>query len=94
MFAHAGLNFEIEDIFEDEAAMLWIRGFEEIQPKLGTKLLIYGHTPKPLANILTQKGNCINLDGGCVFAGKSEGMGYLVALVLETKEFIYVQNCE
>jgi serine/threonine protein phosphatase 1 len=93
IFVHAGLNFTNENIFEDKEAMLWIRGFNNQQPKLNNKILVHGHTPKPLAEILKQSGNCINIDGGCVYKNKV-GYGNLVALILDTMEYVYVPYCE
>jgi serine/threonine protein phosphatase 1 len=94
IFVHAGLNFNNADLLQDTEAMLWIRGFADHQPSLQNKLMIHGHTPKPLDYILAQKGNCINLDGGCVYAGEEKGYGYLVAFICETREFVWVENCE
>jgi serine/threonine protein phosphatase 1 len=95
IFVHAGLNFNNDNIFEDKEAMLWIRGFEAQQEKLGNKIMVHGHTPKPLQNILNQQGNCINIDGGCVFIEeKQTGLGNLVAIILETMEYVWVENQE
>jgi serine/threonine protein phosphatase 1 len=95
IFVHAGLNFANENIFEDKEAMLWIRRFADNQPKLGNKIMIHGHTPKPLQEILNQKGNCINIDGGCVYIKeKQTGLGNLVAIILETMEYVWVENQE
>lgn len=93
IFVHAGLNFDFENIFEDEEAMLWIRDFSPVQPALGNRLLIHGHTPKSLKHILNQKGNCINIDGGCVYLNRKH-LGNLVAIDLNEKKFISVSNCE
>ncbi len=93
IFVHAGLNFDKKDIFEDKDAILWIRDFDPIQPVLGDKLLIHGHTPKPLDYILNQKGNCINIDGGCVFKDNSN-LGKMVAFDLIEKIFFIENNCE
>jgi serine/threonine protein phosphatase 1 len=94
IFVHAGLNFDKENIFEDEDAMLWARDFSNVQPKLGNKKLVHGHTPLGLKHILVQTGNCINIDGGCVFAGQAQGMGHLVAYVCETGEYVTVSNID
>lgn len=91
ILVHAGLNFKNEDIFEDQDFILWGRGFKPHQPKLGNKLLLHGHTPKPLEYILNQKGNIYNLDGGCVFLNKRKGLGSLVALILDDMEFVYLK---
>ena len=91
IFVHAGLNFERENIFEDTEAMLWIRGFQSTQPALKNQLLVHGHTPKPLNYILRQKGNCINIDGGCVYTGQNV-YGNLVAVSLPERKFIVEPN--
>jgi len=93
IFTHAGLNFENENIFEDKDAMLWIRYFERYQPALGNKLLIHGHTPEPLDHILNQTGNCINIDGGCVYAHKRH-FGNLVVFDANERKLITMHNCE
>lgn len=93
IFVHAGLNFEIENIFEDSDAMLWVRDFSTVQPALGNKLLIHGHTPETLKYILNQKGNCINIDGGCVYIHRKH-FGNLVAIDLNERKFISLSNCE
>ena len=93
IFVHAGLNFDNENILEDKDAMLWIRYFDRYQPSLGNQLLIHGHTPEPLNYILNQTGNCINIDGGCVYAHK-QNLGNLVAIEMEKRRFIFMKNCE
>jgi serine/threonine protein phosphatase 1 len=95
LFVHAGFNFDKDDLFEDEEAMLWIRGFEPNQPKLGNKIVIHGHTPMPLNDILNQTGNVINIDAGCVFKSKNNmNYGHLVALHVEDMQYYSVPNCE
>lgn len=91
VFVHAGLNFTHKDIFEDKEAMLWIRNFAPDQPALKNKILVHGHTPQPLSYMLSQAGNCINVDGGCVYSGR-KNYGNLVAISLPGKEFIVVPN--
>jgi serine/threonine protein phosphatase 1 len=91
IFVHAGLNFNQPDIFSDTHAMLWARNFTSDQPSLGTRIMVYGHTPKPLNDILTQSGNCLNIDGGCVY-DDYPGLGYLVALDVHAKKFYYRRN--
>ena len=93
IFAHAGLNFKNENLFEDREAMLWERNFYPQQPALKERLLIHGHTPIPLAFIFQQKGNCINIDGGCVYRNRPN-FGNLVAISLPGKEFFIEENCE
>lgn len=91
IFVHAGLNFRNKDIFEDREAMLWIRDYLDVEPSLGNKILIHGHTPESLDFIKNQKGNCLNIDGGCVYTERP-GLGNLVAIVLPQKEYFMVSN--
>ena len=93
IFVHAGLNFNRKDILEDKEAMLWTRGFESFQPVLKDRILIHGHTPIPLNDILNQNGNCINIDGGCVYTHLKR-LGNLIALDLKTKQFVAEKNCD
>lgn len=91
ILTHAGLNFENEDLFADQDFMLWGRGVKSNQAKLGNKILLHGHTPKPLDYILKLKGNVYNLDGGCVFKKGKKALGYLVALLLDEMRFVYTK---
>lgn len=93
IYVHAGLNFNNENIFEDKEAMLWIRNIEAFEPVLGNRMLIHGHTPGALNFILNQRGNCINIDGGCVYT-HLKGMGNLVAYDPEKRSFVIESNCE
>lgn len=93
IFAHAGLNFKNENLFEDKESMLWERNFYPQQPALKNRLLIHGHTPIPLTFILQQKGNCINIDGGCVYRNRPN-FGNLVAINLPGMEYLTEENCE
>ena len=93
IIVHAGLNFTQKDLLADKEAMLWIRGFGSVQPALKELILIHGHTPKPLNYILNQKGNCLNIDGGCVYT-KNKNLGKLVAYDLNERKYIIQDNCE
>lgn len=93
IFVHAGLNFENENIFEDREAMLWERDFNPFQPSLENKLLIHGHTPESLKYLINQEGNCLNIDGGCVYK-KHKHLGNLVALDVNERKYISISNCE
>ncbi|MBS1729798.1 MAG: serine/threonine protein phosphatase [Bacteroidetes bacterium] len=93
IFVHAGLNFTNENLFEDQDAMLWVRNYHDYQPALKNKILVHGHTPLPLRFIKNQRGNCINIDGGCVFTNWPT-LGNLVAVILPDREYIFVPNVE
>lgn len=90
ILVHAGLNFTEDDIFSDARAMLWIRQFEVDTIKTGGRILVHGHTLKPLDHILSQKNTpAVNLDAGCVYK-EIPGFGALVALELHTHRFFFV----
>lgn len=93
IFVHAGLNFSKSNLFEDKDAMLWLRDFPSNQPVLDSQILIHGHTPKSLDIILSQHGNCFNIDGGCVFKQHSH-LGKLVALNLGENKYIVINNID
>ncbi|HEV2833010.1 MAG TPA: metallophosphoesterase family protein [Hanamia sp.] len=91
IFVHAGLNFSKNNIFEDKEAMLWVRDFSRYQPVLQNRILIHGHTPISLKKIKSQTGNCINIDGGCVYK-ENRSLGNMVAIGLPGREIIAVAN--
>lgn len=93
IIVHAGLNFNQKDFLADKEAMLWARYFDPVQPALKDQVLIHGHTPRSLDYILNQKGNCLNIDGGCVYT-KIKNLGKLVAYDLNEKKYIVQDNCE
>jgi serine/threonine protein phosphatase 1 len=94
IFVHAGLNFAPDDPFEDKSSMLWIRNFAIDKHKLGERIIIHGHTPLPLQEIVNpQRQNIYNIDGGCVYKDRAL-LGYLVAINLTAEEWIAVKNCE
>lgn len=94
IFVHAGLNFGPEDILEDRDAMLWIRNFTVDKRKLGERIIIHGHTPKDLDEILhPERKDVINLDAGCVYKNRPD-QGYLVAIDLGAMKRVALKNCE
>ncbi len=94
IFVHAGLNFNRSDIFEDKEAMLWIRSMNVNLQKLAGRILIHGHHPKPVSEIMKQEiAGEINIDGGCVYK-HSETLGSLVALNLTEGKYSVERNCE
>ena len=94
IFVHAGLNFGPEDLFEDRDAMLWMRNIAIDKKKLGDRIIIHGHTPRPLEEIVNpERDDVYNLDAGCVYKDRP-GHGYLVALNLTEREWLAVKNCE
>jgi len=94
IFVHAGLNFGRVDPFEDKDSMMWIRNFTVDKQKIGDRIIIHGHTPTALDEILNPpRDNVFNIDGGCVYRDRL-GQGHLIALSLNDLEWFVVQNCE
>ncbi|HLF64817.1 MAG TPA: metallophosphoesterase, partial [Saprospiraceae bacterium] len=94
IFVHAGLDFRNADLFENKEAMLWIRDFPVDKKKLGDRIIIHGHSPRPVDFIPTQReSNVINIDGGCVYTWRP-GFGYLFALEVNSMRFISLKNAE
>ncbi len=87
VIVHAGLNFKIENPFDDKHAMLWIKEFEIDQKKINGKKVIHGHTPvshKFIQDTITSnRFDFIDLDNG-VYMEKMSGFGKLMALELNS----------
>jgi serine/threonine protein phosphatase 1 len=69
IFVHAGLNFEIENPFEDKNAILWTREISISsfkKSKLSNKKIVHGHTPVGRKEINENFLNyeILNLDNG------------------------------
>jgi serine/threonine protein phosphatase 1 len=88
---HAGMNFEIENPFEDRYSMIWIREFEIDSKKIGNRKVIHGHVPVNLElidmAINTSDSKFIDLDNGIYFSNRA-GYGNLVALELHSMEYV------
>ena len=97
ILVHAGMNFLIEDPFEDKQSMLWIKDFKVDPVKTGSRKVIHGHVPVSLDFIdLLRTGNSfdfIDLDNGIYMAHK-EGFGNLVALELTSMEMKVQSNVD
>jgi Calcineurin-like phosphoesterase len=94
VFVHAGLNFAMDDPFNDREAMLWTREEYFDPSKINNRIMIHGHSPIRFQQILSQfPSHKINIDGGCVY-NKRPGYGYLVAISLPGLELIPVRNIE
>ncbi len=91
---HAGFNFEAENIFDDQVAMLWARQYEVKPELLNNKTLIHGHTPIEFGFItksIELRSEIIDLDNGCVYTNLP-GLGGLCCLNLDTYELIIEAN--
>jgi serine/threonine protein phosphatase 1 len=97
LLAHAGFNFEIDNIFEDTDSMRWIRDFNVDLKKSGGKKVIHGHVPVQLElieeSIKNPHFNFIDLDNGCVFKNRI-GMGNLIGFELNTSTLVVQKNID
>jgi serine/threonine protein phosphatase 1 len=91
VIVHAGLNFKIDNPFDDTFAMLWVKDFEIIPEKIDHRILIHGHTPVSHEFILETLENdqfgFIDLDNGVYMKGR-EGFGNLMALELHSRQLV------
>lgn len=96
VLVHAGLDFRTADPIHDTSptAMLWERDYRVDAWKLAGRTMICGHTVRPLFEIKESlQSQYICLDNGCYDKGHI-GHGSLVALNLDTRELLVVENCE
>jgi len=98
IFVHAGLNFQLQYLFEDTFSMLWIRNMKVDKKKVGSKIIIHGHTPTRLEVVkenlaLIHKTGSLNIDTGCVMKDYY-GYGYLSALEVGTMQLYSVENVD
>ncbi|MFC2107352.1 metallophosphoesterase family protein [Bacteroidota bacterium] len=97
VLVHAGLNFNNDDPFEDEHAILWLRDFKPQPEKINMRTLIHGHVPINLELIHHLKGGnsykYIDLDNGIYMSDRS-GFGNLVALELNSMEVVAQNNVD
>lgn len=96
VLVHAGLDFRKGDPIAETAAkdLLWVRDYRCDAQKLAGRTLITGHSMTPLFAIRESLAtNHIKLDNGCYDNGEM-GQGALVALDLNNRELVVVQNME
>jgi serine/threonine protein phosphatase 1 len=97
LIVHAGFNFEIDDIFSDTQAMMWIREYKIDPVKLGGRKIIHGHVPVTLdfinQSIHSNSFHFIDLDNG-VYLTDKPGFGNLLALELNTLELLVQPNLD
>ncbi len=97
IFVHAGLNFQIDNPFEDKHAMLWVRDFDVDAEKINQRTIVHGHVSVNLEFIYHHFKNesyrFIDLDNGVYMKGK-DGFGNLLALNLESRELLIQPNID
>jgi len=97
LIVHAGFNFEADDIFADEQAMMWIRDYKIDPERINYRRIIHGHVPVPLdfihASLETEMYHFIALDNG-VYMINRPGFGNLMALELSTLTLLAQPNLD
>ena len=97
LIVHAGFNFEVDDIFSDTQAMMWIREYKINPAKLGDRKIIHGHVPVTLdfihQSVISNSFQFIDLDNG-VYLTDKPGFGNLLALELNTMELLVQPNLD
>jgi len=102
ILVHAGLNFKLQNPFEDKTSMLELRGFSVNVPANFSKTIIHGHNPTYLSDIMTainERQKVIPLDNGCVYSKPHKfydykQLGKLLCFDLDNFEIIYQTNIE
>ena len=99
ILVHAGLNFDLDDPFDDKSDLLWIRNwYKDIDYDwLGPRIIIHGHTPATLLKMKWQMQNrqeirAIGIDNGCVF--NAPEFGHLACLNLKDMQLTFQKNID
>lgn len=91
ILVHAGLNFDNDDPFEDNHAMMWFRDYPIIPEKINYKKIIHGHVPVKLEfidrTIKSEDQPFIDLDNG-IYLSNHNGYGNLIALELTQMKYV------
>ena len=98
ILVHAGLNFSIDNPFEDEHSMMWTRRFKVNYNKSHGKKIIHGHIPVDYSfmNLVIEQNenyDFIALDNG-VFVTDKPGLGNLTAFNPDTKQLVAQSNMD
>ena len=94
---HGGINFPIVEDDESFQRMLWLRPWACASFIPLGYTVIHGHTPVSLPEVeqqVLQFGSLVNLDAGCVYAGRHPNLGFLTCLNLEQRELFFCANME
>ena len=96
ILVHAGLNFKIDNPFNDPFSMMWIRDFKVDKNKTRGKKVIHGHIPveMSLIDILRNNGyEYLPLDNGIYYRNR-DGFGNLLAYNIDTNEIVIQHNVD
>ena len=95
ILVHAGFNYQSQNPLDEKDTMLNIRHIKKPATLHKNRMIIHGHVPVPLHQIIHQFKFSDHwnyfLDAGCVYPDRN-GMGFLVALELKTKK-LFAKEC-
>ena len=98
ILVHAGMNFNLDDPFEDTQSMLWVRDFKVNPRKIGGKKIIHGHVPVEYSLIqlfIDSNGyDFIALDNGVYYRDEKVGFCKLMALEMNNMELVAQPNVD
>lgn len=98
ILVHAGLNFNIDNPFEDEHSMTRVRNFKVDFNKTGGRRIIHGHIPVDYSfidHVIHHQNNYdfIALDNGVFYTNQTD-MGNLIAFNPDTNELFAQTNMD
>ncbi len=91
MLVHAGLDFSVEHLFDNEDAMLNIREMNVDETRIAGRKIIHGHVPtavEQIADGLDFSNGHVSIDGGCVY-NHIHSLGNLTALELDNRKLYF-----
>lgn len=96
ILVHAGLNFDLDNIFKDTQAMLNTKQSKYNDSKAKGKTVFHGHVPVPLSQLVFDLKNntpVISIDTGCVYRMNPE-LNTLSAIDIDTSGIYTQPNIE
>ena len=99
ILVHAGLNFKSNNPLQQLQDMIWIRKwYDDINRDwLGDRIIIHGHTPMKLIDVLNARANLeemrvMNIDNGCCF--DREGLGSLCCFEMTERKIHFKERID
>jgi serine/threonine protein phosphatase 1 len=99
LFVHAGVDFTKYNFLNDKNFILTTRKTIFNKDSHHTPILIHGHTPQRLDEIINnfknlENNKIIGIDGGCVYHKNNFEKGYLIGFDLSEKKLIFQENID
>jgi serine/threonine protein phosphatase 1 len=102
ILVHAGINFKVDDPFQDIISMLQLRNTTIPEDGSFTKTIVHGHQPTyfdEIVKAVSEKQQVLPIDNGCSFSKPHKvydykQLGKLCCLNLESFDLIWQENIE